>query len=62
MRGDFNNDGRRNVADVTMFNNWWYGHTTTTLVGNTDLNLDGATNVLDSQLLINHIVNGVPIP
>lgn len=61
LKGDANNDGSVNVADLTDIYNHLAG-LTGPLAGDGDLNNDGSVTGQDADLLRNHLVNGVPLP
>jgi len=62
IRGDANNDGIINVADVTAIYNMLSGIDPGPLPGDGDVNANGVVNETDAELLIDHIVNDTPLP
>ena len=68
-RGDTNNDGVVNVADVTEIHNYLlFGWAGTQAPQNGDLDFpgdidnDGDVDTNDASVLLDHIVNGSPVP
>jgi hypothetical protein len=60
IRGDANNDGVINVADVTALYNFLAGNGS--LAGDGDANNDSVVDEADGAALVDHIVNGTSLP
>ncbi len=60
IRGDANGDGTINVADVTALYNFLQGNGS--LDGDGDANNDSVVDEADGAALVDHIVDGTPLP
>lgn len=61
LKGDTNNDGTTNVADLTELYNHLAGLAGPP-AGDADLDNNGAVNAADAELLKDHLANGTPLP
>ena len=59
MRGDCNQDGGVNIADVTCLINYLLSHNASAIdLAVADCDLDGSVNIADVTCLINHLLSG----